>query len=225
MTTLSSVIHISKNAKTVILACGSLLVGIATALIFQELKNSQRLEVAVSPYKDVSLPSGKPPVTQETINQAMGLFDIKTPTLVDAPLLDMDLKDRGLTTGEVSFGARKKVTIGPAAFVSWSILGSTLAHEIEIHGNQSFSKIVFKNRFAEIFLSARDFASQWLPLQKQEVKNMQPGTLEAEQQAYLYEIQNSARFKLSNDEVKAIWGIVEQHFPLEKSPVFFMASK
>lgn len=124
-------------------------------------------------------PDGKPPVTQESIDLAMDLYAIQKPSICDRPYLDPHEENRGLTT-QYEHGGQRIVTIGPSAFTSWGVLGSTLAHEFEIHCNQSFFLVGIKNA-----LGLR-------------------GTDNAERDAYFHEVDNANRFGLTMGEVNSI---------------------
>ncbi|RYZ81305.1 MAG: hypothetical protein EOP04_24245 [Proteobacteria bacterium] len=100
----------------------------------------------------------------------------------------MKLEDRGLTTLN-GYGKKLEVTIGPAAFTSWAVLGSTLAHEVEIHCNQNFSLIRMKDM---------------LGLE---------GTNGAEREAYMHELSNSDRFKLKEADQASIRETMEYYYP------------
>lgn len=123
-------------------------------------------------------PEGKPPVTQESVLLAMDIYEIQKPASCQGPFYDPTIEDRGLTT---QYGGRgeKIVTIGPAAFSSWGVLGSTLAHEFEIHCNQNFLLIRWKD------LLGFD------------------GSAEAEGEAYFWEVDNAKRFGLTMQEVNS----------------------
>jgi hypothetical protein len=92
-------------------------------------------------------------------------------------ILDRKLKDRGQTRWH---GNTITVVVGPTAFSSWSVLGSTLAHEIEVHAHQNIRMI----RLGEAFGLP---AIRW-----------------AETNAYRYEINNARRFGLTRNEVQSI---------------------
>lgn len=128
-----------------------------------------------------------PPITQASIDRALQRYLIQIPKNCPHPKLNLTLEERGLTS---YFGRNfYKVEIGPPAFSSWGMLGSTLAHELEIHCNQNFLKI------------------RVLDLLGQEA------TKEAERQAYLYEIENAKRFGLKEKEVRSIKATMEYYYP------------
>jgi hypothetical protein len=91
------------------------------------------------------------------------------------------------------------------AFTSWGILGSTLAHEIEIHGNQSFLKIEFLNFLYSYIQNNSKFVSSIFPsFDIMTYENMGLGSYLAEKEAYSYEINSDKRFNLKIKEVLAI---------------------
>ncbi len=137
-------------------------------------------------------PASKPPMTQESINIALEMFGIEVPTNAKAPRLDMKLEDRGLTTMS-GWGQKLEVTIGPAAFTSWAVLGSTLAHEIEIHCNQNFALIRMKDM---------------LGLE---------GTSGAEREAYMHELSNADRFHLKEADQMNIRATMDYYYPVNGS--------
>lgn len=136
-------------------------------------------------------PAGSPTPSQESIDLAIAMFGIEIPTSASHPEFDPQLEDRGLTTRS-TFMDRAKVTIGPAAFSSWGLLGSTLAHELEVHCNQSFAVI-------------------WLL----DLLRMD-GVAVAEREAYQYEIAGADRFQLRPTDVQLISETVDYYYPEDK---------
>ena len=126
--------------------------------------------------------STKPSVTMESIHLAMMAFGIESPAGMDGPYLVKEglIENgyyRGLTVAE---GWKPTaVYIYESAFESWGLLGSTLAHEIEVHYNQRFL-------FAK-FMGLITLSDKWENL------------LEAE--AYNHEVVNQERFGLTISEV------------------------
>lgn len=120
----------------------------------------------------IQITQSKPPVSQEAIAQAIELYQIRLPENVETPTLDRSLTDRGLTVRRGAW-APMTVTIGPDAFSSWSLLGSTIAHEVEVHCRQNFVAIHLMD------LAGLD------------------GTGFAEREAYDYELKNADRFGLA----------------------------
>ena len=88
-------------------------------------------------------------------------------------------------------GAKSLLLNGPVAFESWALLGSTLAHEIEIHCEQSFLLIRLMDTVG--------FS----------------GTLSAEREAYMHEISNRERFNLSEYEIANIRNTMNYFYPDE----------
>lgn len=165
----------------------------------------------------VEMPKEAPTVSQDSIDAAVEAFSIDVPKTVLGPHLDMTLYDRGLTTGD-SFDAEKSVAIGPAAFTSWGILGSTLGHEIEVHAKQSFLKIVLLDKISRLKLSSKRFFSKAFAGNHSvkdgvEKEYVEDGTWKAEREAYQYEMSEAERYGLSNREVKSIEHIVNTYYP------------
>lgn len=133
-------------------------------------------------------PTMKPTMSQASIDMALKNFGITVPSGVKHPTLDLAMADRGLTT---MYGSDQQleVTIGPSAFSSWGILGSTLAHELEIHCQQNFA---------------------WIRLM--DMLGMQ-GTAHAERAAYQYEIDQAQRFGLSRTEASSINDTMVAFYP------------
>lgn len=128
--------------------------------------------------------------SNDTIKFASMLYGVKKPRNVLDPVVNMEIADRGLTYGS-GFANEKFVEIGPPAFISWSVLASTLGHEIEIHCNQSFTMI-------------------WLS----ELFHFH-GTVHAEREAYEYEEDNHSRFGLTKQELSQINHTKEYFYPVE----------
>ncbi|MBC7533391.1 MAG: hypothetical protein H7318_17605 [Oligoflexus sp.] len=135
-------------------------------------------------------PTSKPPMTQESIDVAIEMFGIVIPKNASAPTLDMKLEDRGLTTLN-GWGKSLEVTVGPAAFTSWAVLGSTLAHELEIHCNQNFALIRMKDMVGL------------------------EGTNGAEREAYMHELTNSERFHLRDADQQSIRATMDYYYPVQ----------
>jgi len=133
-------------------------------------------------------PEGKPEISQESIDLAIVLYGIKIPSSASKPLLDMNLKDRGLTS-RGAYAAKAEVTIGPPAFSSWSLLASTLGHELEIHCQQNF-----------LFIHLMDIMKL-------------DGTGSAEREAYIYELRNARRFGLDIEDAEMIANTMEFYYP------------
>ena len=139
-----------------------------------------------------TIPDKKPTLTQESIDIAMKMFNIYLPANVEWPKLDLTLEDRGVTIMD-GLGMKREVLVGPGAFSSWSVLGSTLAHEIEIHGTQSFLWIRVLNLVGL------------------------EGTVMAEREAYMHEIRCARRFGLERLEVQSIEETMNFYYPVGDS--------
>lgn len=136
----------------------------------------------------VVAPAGHPEISQESIDLAIVMFGIKIPNSAEYPVLDRKLTDRGLTT-RATFLEKALVSIGPAAFETWGLLGSTLAHELEIHCQQNF-----------------------LAIYLMDVVGLD-GTSVAERQAYVHELRNADRFGLGNGDSELIADTMEYFYP------------
>ena len=163
---------------------------------------------------EVVPPKSTPPQTQQSIETALVMFSIAVPETVEGPFFDAELDDRGLTTGGLLL-PQKRVTIGPAAFTSWAVLGSTLAHEIEVHVEQSFFKVVAQDQLAQWYYDGRRVVGRWLPALAPSAQELfeHDGTWKAERDAYMYEPQNARRFGLSEEEVASIWRVMDYFYP------------
>ena len=150
----------------------------------QEQK-AYRRTVALVPVK---APEGVPAQTQASVDLAMVIYGIELPSGAAAPTYDSTLRDRGLTT-RGAFMAQAAVTVGPAAFTSWSLLGSTLAHEVEVHCQQNF-----------------------LAIYVMDVVGLD-GTGAAERQAYIHELRNAKRFGLIAEDSELIADTMEYYYP------------
>ncbi len=137
-------------------------------------------------------PEGKPSISQESIDLAIVIYGIKIPNSASKPLLDMNLKDRGLTS-RGAYVDKADVTIGPAAFSSWSLLASTLGHELEVHCQQNF-----------LFVYLMDAMRL-------------DGTGSAEREAYIYELRNAKRFGLDIADADMIAETMEYYYPNSQS--------
>lgn len=132
--------------------------------------------------------TSSPTLSQESINTAIQYFKIKIPANINTPTFDPNLPDRGLTIRRGSM-SKPIVTIGPDAFSSWALLGSTLAHEVEIHCRQNF-----------IAIHLMDLAGI-------------DGTGFAEREAYGYELRHAKRFGLAPYDQDLIRSTANYYFP------------
>ncbi len=169
--------------------------GATTAVVFGVLLISKKNLEAQNNFRadlrkiKVDVPSTRPEVSQRSIDLAVEMYQIKIPAFTNHPKLDKQLNDRGITikrAGNEYF----EVFIGPSAFSSWGLLGSTLAHEIEIHANQSFLAI--------FFLEKLGFSA----------------TAEAERMAYDYELILADYFALSEYDRLSIAETRDYYYPL-----------
>ncbi|MEI6832908.1 MAG: hypothetical protein WCL28_02860 [bacterium] len=166
----------------VLIAVGIVSIGVKESQArANQLKNNVTDAVAELPY-------GDPEIGQAAINTALNAFGIQIPKNVKGPFFSEKLEDRGLTLKR-GVMADSIVYIGPEAFSSWSLLGSTLAHEIEIHCRQNFLAIHFQN------ISGFD------------------GTGIAEREAYSYELHQAERFGLSEYERDLIRSTMAYFYP------------
>lgn len=143
-------------------------------------------------------PDTRPSLSQQSIDIAIAMFAIEIPANTKHPSFDASLEDRGLTTLN-GWGKPLEVTIGPAAFASWALLGSTLAHELEVHCKQNFTLIRMKD------LVGAD------------------GTKEAERDAYAHELAHAERFNLSRIERMNIQATMDFYYPKNVSQDAFSA--
>ncbi len=133
-------------------------------------------------------PGSLPPMSEESIRLAMEYFQIELPANTAMPTLDIKLKSRGLTSRSL-LNTLNKVSIGPEAFMSWGLLASTIAHEVDIHCKQNLL---------------------WITLQEMVGIN---GSVKAEIEAYNYELSNSKKFGLRAFEVHNIRRSRDYYYP------------
>ena len=95
---------------------------------------------------------------------------------------------RGRTSRSL-FHSFNKVELGPESFMSWGLLGSTIAHELEIHCEQNLL---------------------WLSLQELVGVN---ANVKAEIEAYNHELAQSKRFGLRTFEVRNIRKSRDYYYP------------
>ncbi len=114
---------------------------IGTAVVYHHLweSNQRAREIITSNQTMISI-SETPALSQSSIEKAVEMYNIQLPEAVKMPLLDLALSDRGMTVRKGAMSP-PKVTIGPDAFASWGLLGSTIAHEVEVHCRQNFFAI------------------------------------------------------------------------------------
>lgn len=132
----------------------------------------------------------EPSITQDSIDQAVLRFGIRLDHNAAHPRFDGALVDRGITS-RTSWHSKAEIRIGPAAFDSWALLGSTLAHEVEVHARQNFWIIGM--------LDAMGL----------------DGTGMAERQAYAHELNHADRFQLSDADRNRIQYTMNHFYPLQ----------
>lgn len=163
-------------------------------LAYKEYKGERELQNKMMRVTVVQ-PKFKPTPSQENLNLAMALYSIDVPEYLDGPYFDSELDLRGLILG-YTFNKNRRVFVGSEAFSSFGLLGSTLAHEIEVHGNQSFIFAEILNQFGNglrklCFLSFVKIPNNF-------------GYHLAENEAYHFEAQSHTRFLLTQKEVEGI---------------------
>lgn len=192
---------------------------LAVALTVTGSMFSVREQLAYQNFKEqmseikVLAPYSIPGQSQESLDLAAELFSVDISHNVVGPFFDSHLEDRGLTTGG-TINAQKTVTIGPAAFTSWSVLGSTLGHEVEIHAKQSFLKVVLLDKLTHVKLALRKGIGRVFPQFKPSVRQLfEEGTWSAEREAYLFELGSAKRFHLSIEETQSILQVMNYYYP------------
>jgi hypothetical protein len=148
-------------------------------------------EIELAKVVKIKPPGSRPMLGQASVDAALVMFDIQVPENAERPRFDPDLDDRGLTTLR-GWGRKLEVTVGPSAFTSWGLLGSTLAHELEVHCQQNFALIRLKDLFGL------------------------PGTMLAERAAYQHELDNADRFHLNQVERMNIQATMDFYYPRQQ---------
>ncbi len=152
--------------------------GIEKAMRNQQLARSIDVEVNAPP----------PAKSQASIELALIAYGFDLSQSGAHPSFDSKLGDRGVTE-KMGYEQAKSVKVGPSAFDSWALLGSTLSHELEIHCQQNF-----------FFISMADSLGLY-------------GTDLAEREAYEWELKQGKRFGLLSDEQALIRATVESYYP------------
>jgi hypothetical protein len=168
---------------------GTLLGVVGTGIIAKQRRSNTVAEWRMVP---VTPPAGTPKLKQESIDLALAIYGIEVPETAYPPKLNVNLEDRGLSS-RFAWAEKIQVEIGPAAFESWGLLASTLAHELEVHCQQNFALI-----------GMMDFLRL-------------DGTLRAERQAYLHELRNARRFGLSPESQDLIANTMDYYYRLDES--------
>jgi hypothetical protein len=179
--------------KSPLLLRAGLLCSIAALVcvaLFGARRSLDEREAFFAAMRDVRVvpPAGAPSISQHSVDLAVVIYGIEIPTNADHPALDVNLGDRGLTV-RGAWLERSMVKIGPSAFSSWGLLGSTIAHEVEVHCRQSFLVIHLMDVFGF------------------------DGTGAAERQAYRFELANSKRFGLEPEDRELIVDTVDFFYP------------
>ncbi|BBH52089.1 hypothetical protein JCM31447_05260 [Fluviispira sanaruensis] len=157
----------------------------------------------------VLYPSTAPEKNNQCILLAMALFSIDKNKNSMQPVYDPSLNVRGLTSGMI-FSPKKNIYIGDEAFENWGLLGSTLAHEVEIHGNQSFVEIEFINfLYHYVYEFKYNLLLHLINKSDVQYKNKKIGTIKAEKEAYKYELKSKNRFSLNAQNEKSLQYILE----------------
>jgi hypothetical protein len=175
----------------IILSVGAAAGVVAFSLSESEVRAKELTELSQEA-PDSQILEGRPLMSQASINLAMKNYGIKIPGTIKGPFYDPKLEDRGLTIRR-GVTSDPIVYVGPEAFSSWPLLGSTLAHEIEIHCRQNFLAIHFQN------LAGFD------------------GTTIAEREAYRYELANAQRFGLNQYDKDLIRTTMTYFYPEQEN--------
>jgi hypothetical protein len=189
-------------------------------LISFSFKETEARELLIARMQEVPVksPTSPPSPGLESIDIALALYSIRIPEFLDMHTFDPGLEDRGLTSGGTVSRA-KSIAIGPPAFTSWGVLGSTLGHEIEVHANQSFFKVVLLDLFGawrwKISGALQHFAKAFSLDIRMTTATL--GTWYAEREAYEYELSQANRFGLSNEEKNNIKAVMNYYFPSKNS--------
>jgi len=141
--------------------------------------------------KDYPVLDGVPPVSQESIIRAVNNFEIQVPMLSFYPSLDIDMDKTHLGEAySIPLLHMCVPTIGAGAFTSWGRLGSTLAHEVEVHCNQNW----WRSSVEKLFL-------------------YDPNPM-MEREAYTYTLLDSKRFHLTFLEQLNITYVMQLLYPI-----------
>ncbi len=182
------------------LIVGSFFVASFAALLSARTQIAENNQV-ISDLQDypVEAPKTVPPLSQNSIDIALEMFNIKVPAGAKYPVLNPNLEDRGISS-RLPWSEMITVEIGPSAFLSWSLLGSTLAHELEVHCQQNFTLINIMDALG------------------------MNGTQKAERAAYLHEISNAKRFGLDVDQQQLIRDTMDYYYAVDQSEANYSIS-
>lgn len=140
--------------------------------------------------RSMDIPETVPYPSNESIKGAIEIFNIKVPSYTSYEYSnDNDPTTRGTANYD---GRNCYVHINNIAFEDWQILGSTLAHEIEIHCRQSPTVVALTRM---LLLDAESIY---------------------ERSAYQYELDNRERFGLSDDQAGGIKAAMNYFYPVKK---------
>jgi len=147
---------------------------------------------------------GVPEVSQTNIDRAMVLYSIKSKPWCKYPVLVDPIDGIMGYIGGHPLSSTRIIHITGYAFTSWGMLGAVLAHEIEVHCNQSFIKASILDAVDELLSDLK--RSQELPRSAMLVRvaPVYYGTWLTEREAYSYQIENAERFGLTKQEVESI---------------------
>jgi len=140
----------------------------------------------------VESPNGLPTLSQNSIDMALEIYNIHVPASAKHPVLNRELEDRGISS-RAAWSDLITVEVGPSAFLSWGLLASTLAHELEVHCNQNFALINVMDRLGL------------------------NGTLNAEREAYKHELKNAKRFGLDANQQQLIKDTMDYYYAYEQA--------
>ncbi len=186
------------NQLSIVRLLGGVIAGVlisfslAGVIIFVGLADAnaraRELPLNQDQFANIRVPVGRPEPTEASLKMAMEVYNIQIPGKINGPFVDMTMEDRGLTVRQ-GLSSKPTVFIGREAFQSWALLGSTLAHEIEVHCRQNFLSIHFQN------IAGMD------------------GTGSAEREAYRYELAHATRFGLAQYDQDLIRSTMSYFYP------------
>ena len=178
---------------------------------YREQQQWQRLREMMRSVQVDTSSMARPVRSDEAIRKAMVIYTIDSAPLMLGPVYHEDLEDRGRVT-LITERQQLAVTVGPTAFANWGELGSTLAHEIEVHCHQSWFLMVELNFLGAVVNSLRqkpllEWESGW-------------GSTRAERQAYTYEIDNRERFEQPTADIMSLVHIMNSYYPEQNAKVW-----
>lgn len=155
----------------------------------------------------------QPGFSMDSVDTAVSIYNIRIPPGVRIAL-DPNEHDLGLIRMYLG-GAY--VTLGRDTFRTWARLASTLAHEIEVHANQSF--------VLAYVIGAADYVCTRLSGRKPRSFSFLAGDTRLEREAYTYEVLNAERFGLTEHDVQSIISVREHWYPIENAKVCGISSE